>query len=120
MFAGGTMLAGGMMRAGRTIATLLAAALACGPVVAQAAGTEMLDLDPILAAKVAKEKAKAGAAGAAKGGKRNADRTTTAGQGECGVNIGNVDSGKGPGKVATPRDNTVIITGPVINLGKCK
>ena len=108
------------MRARGMIVAIAVFAVAGVPGFIRAAGTEMLDLDPILAAKVAKEKAKAGAAGAAKGGTRNADRTTTAGQGECGVNIGNVDSGKGPGKVATPRDNTVIITGPVINLGKCK
>lgn len=114
------MLAGRMMRAGTTAAAMVAVAIACAPAVARAAGTEMLDLDPILAAKVAKEKAKAGASGATKGRTQGADRTTTAGKGECGVNIGNVDSGKGPGKVATPRDNTVVITGPVINLGKCK
>jgi hypothetical protein len=108
------------MRAKRMIVAILGFALAGLPAVAQAAGTEMLDLDPILAAKVAKEKAKAGAAGAAKGTTANADKTATAGKGECGINIGNVDSGKGPGKVASPRDNTVVITGPVINLGKCK
>ena len=108
------------MRNTRLIVAILAGALAGLPVAVRAAGTEMLDLDPILAAKVAKEKAKAGAAGAAQGTTRNADKSATAGKGECGVNIGNVDSGKGPGKVATPRDNTVIITGPVINLGKCK
>jgi hypothetical protein len=110
------------MRAIKLTAVLVAAALAGGPALAQAAGTEMLDLDPILAAKVAKEKAKAGASGAQKGTTRNADKTVTTGtgKGECGINIGNVDSGKGPGRVATPRDNTVVITGPVVNLGKCK
>jgi len=108
------------MRTMRGIVAIVVLAVAGVPGLLRAAGTEMLDLDPILAAKVAKEKAKAGAAGAVKGGKSNADKAVTAGQGECGVNIGNVDSGKGPGKVATPRDNTVIITGPVINLGKCK
>jgi hypothetical protein len=102
------------------IVAMLGFAVAVLPAAAQAAGTEMLDLDPILAAKVAKEKAKAGATGAAKGTTANADKAATAGRGECGVNIGNVDSGKGPGKVATPRDNTVVITGPVINLGKCR
>lgn len=108
------------MRTMRGIVAIAALAVAGVPGLIRAAGTEMLDLDPILAAKVAKEKAKAGAAGAAQGTTRNADKSVTAGKGECGVNIGNVDSGKGPGKVATPRDNTVIITGPVINLGKCK
>lgn len=108
------------MRARGMIVAILGFALAGLPAAARAAGTEMLDLDPILAAKVAKEKAKAGAAGAAKGTTGNADKSVTAGRGECGINIGNVDSGKGPGKVASPRDNTVVITGPVINLGKCK
>lgn len=108
------------MRTTRLIVAALAMALAGLPVLARAAGTEMLDLDPLLAAKVAKEKAKAGAAGAARGKTQGADKAATAGKGECGVNIGNVDSGKGPGRVATPRDNTVVITGPVINLGKCK
>lgn len=102
------------------IVAILGFVIAGLPAAAQAAGTEMLDLDPILAAKVAKEKAKAGAAGAAKGTTANAGKAATAGRGECGINIGNVDSGKGPGKVASPRDNTVVITGPVINLGKCK
>jgi hypothetical protein len=102
------------------IIATLGFALAGLPAVARAAGTEMLDLDPILAAKVAKEKAKAGAAGASKGTAGNAGKAAAAGKDECGVNIGNVDSGKGPGKVAGPRENTVVITGPVINLGKCK
>lgn len=108
------------MRTHRLFVVLVAFALAGLPAAAMAAGTEMLDLDPIMAAKVAKEKAKAGAAG--KGTARSADKTTTAGKGECGVNIGNIDSSKqGPGKgFATPRDTTVVITGPVINLGKCK
>jgi hypothetical protein len=108
------------MRTSRLLAAALAAAIAGAPAFARAAGTEMLDLDPLLAAKVAKEKAKAGASGAAKGRSQAADKTVAAGKGECGVNIGNIDSGKVPGKVATPRDNTVVITGPVINLGKCK
>ncbi len=96
---------------------LLAACLAAP--CAFAAGTETLELDPLLAAKVAKEKAKAGAASAKAGGK--ADKA--GGKGDCGVNIGNVDSGKaGPGQrpLIGPRENTVVITGPVINLGKCK
>lgn len=108
------------MRSKRLCVWLTAGFVGCLPAVVQAAGTEMLDLDPILAAKVAKEKAKAGAA---KGANPSADKTVTAGKDECGVNIGNVDSGKsGPGKgFSTPRDNTVVITGPVINLGgKCK
>lgn len=110
------------MRTHRLIAAVAAGALACLPGLAQAAGTEMLDLDPIIAAKVAKEKAKAGAAGAVKGTKRSADKSVVSAPGECGINIGNVDSGKqGAGRnIATPRDNTVVITGPVINLGKCK
>ncbi|HQY47447.1 MAG TPA: hypothetical protein PLK52_08760 [Usitatibacteraceae bacterium] len=108
------------MRTTRLLAAALVAAIAGAPALARAAGTEMLDLDPLLAAKVAKEKAKAGASGAAKGRTQGADKTVAAGKGECGVNIGNVDSGKAPGRVATPRDNTVVITGPVINLGKCK
>ena len=108
------------MRARGMIVAMLGFAVAGLPAAAQAAGTEMLDLDPILAAKVAKEKAKAGAAGASKGTAGSADKGAAAGKGECGINIGNVDSGKGPGKVASPRDNTVVITGPVINLGKCK
>lgn len=108
------------MRGNRLHVWLAACVVGCLPAVALAAGTEMLDLDPILAAKVAKEKAKAGAA---KGANPSADKTVAPGNGECGVNIGNVDAGKaGPGKgFATPRDNTVVITGPVINLGgKCK
>ncbi|HEX4944697.1 MAG TPA: hypothetical protein VFV55_10115, partial [Usitatibacteraceae bacterium] len=102
------------MRTHCLFVALAACALATLPAVVKAAGTEMLDLDPIMAAKVAKEKAKAGAAG--KGTGLSADKTTTAGKGECGVNIGNLDSGKqGPGKgFATPRDSTVVITGPVI------
>jgi uncharacterized low-complexity protein len=112
-----------MMRVIRLFAALVACAAACLPAIVQAAGTEMLDLDPILAAKVAKEKAKAGAEGAGKGTSVSADKTVVTGKGDCGVNIGNVDSGKsGPNKgFSTPRDNTVVITGPVINLGgKCK
>jgi hypothetical protein len=86
-----------------------------------AAEAEVIDLDPALAAKVAKEKAKGNAAAKVKG-KTVTPGASVAGEDECGVNIGNVNTGKSsPGKgIATPRENTVVITGPVINLGKCK
>lgn len=93
----------------------------CVAAPALAAEAEITDLDPALAAKVAKERAKANAASKVKG-KSVGSGATVAGEDECGVNIGNVNSGKsGPAKgINTPRENTVIITGPVINLGKCK
>jgi hypothetical protein len=101
------------------VAAIGLAACVAAPVLAAEAG--VVDLDPALAAKVAKEKAKASAANKVKG-KNVAPGATVAGEDECGVNIGNIDSGKsGPGKgISTPRENTVVITGPVINLGKCK
>lgn len=101
------------------VAAIGLAACVSAPVLA--AEAEITDLDPALAAKVAKEKAKANAASKVKG-KSVAPGATVAGEDECGVNIGNVNSGKsGPGKgINTPRENTVVITGPVINLGKCK
>lgn len=104
--------------AGMTMAALVAA-LATSPIIAQ---TDTMDLDPVLAAKVAKEKAKSGAAAAKQKKSVSADKATVSGVDECGVNIGNIDSGKAGGSkgVATPRENTVVISGPVINLGKCK
>ena len=86
-----------------------------------AGATDTMDLDPVMAAKVAKEKAKAGAGAASQGKSLSSDKTTVSGVDDCGVNIGNVDTGKAGTKgVAGPRENNVIITGPVINLGKCK
>jgi type II secretory pathway component GspD/PulD (secretin) len=107
----------------RRIAVALAGCAAVAvATLATAADPQVLDLDPLLAAKVAKEKAKAGAASASQGKAGKGVQGVVAGEDECGVNIGNVDTGKqGPVKgIATPRENTVVITGPVINLGKCR
>lgn len=102
---------------------ILVGALAFGAASATspAGATDTMDLDPVMAAKVAKEKAKAGAGAASQGKSLSSDKATVSGVDDCGVNIGNVDTGKAGAKgVAGPRENTVIITGPVINLGKCK
>jgi hypothetical protein len=108
------------MRKHPFLAGLLAGFAACALAVLGTAGAQSLDLDAATQAKVAKEKAKARASEQAKGPAGAADKTIVTGKDDCGVNIGNVDTGKsGPGKLA-PRENTVVITGPVINLGKCK
>ena len=110
------------MRDYRLFGVLFACLAICGPAIPGTAAAQSLDLDSATAAKVAKEKAKARGAEGVKGGGRAADQTVVSKPGECGVNIGNIDTSKsGPGKpVATPRETTVVITGPVINLGKCK
>jgi len=108
------------MRTHPLLTGFLAGLLACGLVVLGTAGAQSLDLDPAMSAKVAKEKAKARGTEQGKGPNSSADKTIVQGKDDCSVNIGNVDASKsGPGKMA-PRDNTVVITGPVINLGKCK
>jgi len=105
------------MRKLPSMAALIAAALAF----TAAAGAQGVDLDAATQAKIAKEKAKARGYEQAKGTAGAADKTVVTGKdGNCSVNIGNIDASKsGPGKMA-PRENTVVITGPVINLGKCK
>ena len=110
------------MRDNRKLTMLLACLAICGPLLPGTAVAQSLDLDSATAAKVAQEKAKARGAEGVQGGGRAADQTVVSKPGECGVNVGNIDTSKsGPGKpVATPRETTVVITGPVINLGKCK
>lgn len=97
---------------------VLAACALAAPVMA---GAQAVDLDAATQAKIAKEKAKARGMEQAKGTAGAADKTVVTGKdGDCSINVGNVDASKsGPGKMA-PRENTVVITGPVINLGKCK
>jgi hypothetical protein len=86
-----------------------------------AANPEPLDIDAELAAKVAKEKSKAKVSNTAKSAKPDAKTTAT---GDCSINIGNVDAsktGKGVGSVVPAKSTTVVITGPVVNVGnKCK
>jgi len=103
----------------RSAGPALVAALAL--VFSAAAGAQAVDLDAATQAKIAKEKAKARGYEQAKGTAGAADKTVVTGKdGDCSINVGNVDASKsGPGKM-TPRENTVVITGPVINLGKCK
>jgi hypothetical protein len=110
------------MRTDRLITTLVVSLALCGSLFPGTAGAQSLDLDPALSAKVAKEKAKARATEQGKGPASSADKTVVTGKDDCGVNIGNVDTSRaGPGKpIGSPRENTVVITGPVINLGKCK
>ena len=90
------------------------------PAVAISATAEPADIDLELAAKIAREKAKI---------KRDQHEAgidsplggTGSSLNECGsVNIGNVNN-EGNRIGAVPRNNTVVITGPVINVGnKCK
>lgn len=100
---------------------LATAALVLGSSIqTHAASAEAVDLDPELAAKVAREKAriKRDQHQAGKDGVPMGRMETT---GECGsVNVGNVNSN--PNRIGgVPRSNTVVITGPVINVGnKCK
>ena len=95
------------------LAALLLACATC----ALGATAEPADMEVDLAAKVAREKAKVkrDQAEAGKDVQGNLDNT------DCGsVNIGNVSNDRG--RIgAVPQTNTVVITGPVINVGnKCK
>lgn len=96
------------------------AALALGfSIPSYAANAEAIDLDPELAAKVAREKARIKRDQHQAGKDQPMGRMETVG--ECGsVNVGNVNSD--PNRIGgVPRTNTVVITGPVINVGnKCK
>ena len=90
----------------------------CTP--AHCVNAEPPDIDVELAAKVAREKAKV------KRDQHEAGKDALLGSSEsnsadCGsVNIGNVSNDRG--RIgAVPQNNTVVITGPVINVGnKCK
>jgi hypothetical protein len=99
---------------------LCTAALALGvSIQSYAASAEAIDLDPELAAKVAREKARIKRDQHQAGKDEPMGRMETVG--ECGsVNVGNVNSD--PNRIGgVPRTNTVVITGPVINVGnKCK
>lgn len=103
------------------LAVLIGGAVGAVPLLASAADSEPLDLDPNLQALVAREKIK----------QRGATRRTDARAGlqqngrqdsNCGsVDIGNnaSDSRSARSRV-NPRDTTVIVTGPVINAARCK
>lgn len=75
-----------------------------------AANADPLDIDPDLAAKVAREKLKQRQGKDAAGKKK----------GDCGkIDIGNTDNSKSASQRVAPKEKTVIITGPVINATKC-
>ena len=90
------------------------------PTVAICASAEPMDIEPELAAKIAREKARI------KRDQHEAGKDSSLGgmdstSADCGsVNIGNVANDQN--RIgAVPRTNTVVITGPVINVGnKCK
>lgn len=78
---------------------------------AYGASADPVDIDPDLAAKVAREKLKQRQA------QQSGDAKKT--KSECGkVDIGNTDNSKSADKVNS-KEKTVIITGPVINAAKC-
>lgn len=84
---------------------------------ASGATAEPMDIDVDLAAKIAREKAKVKRDQQADSQPGNADANAA----DCGsVNIGNVSNDNN--RIgAVPKTNTVVITGPVINMGnKCK
>lgn len=78
------------------------------------ANSDILDVDPGLQAKIAREKLKqtrASSGGDAGGASNNG----------CGqIDIGNDDSSKRGSNQVSQRDKTVIVTGPVINATKCQ
>lgn len=80
-----------------------------------AADAEPMDLDADLLAKIAKEKikSKVGVKSTSVGTADQLNQSNTCGA----VDIGNV-AGPKPGLL--PKDNTVIVTGDVINTAKCK
>jgi len=78
-----------------------------------AASSEISDLDSKLQAKVARERIKQRSPRRGKQRGENAD---------CGnVEIGNNNSDNGSARQRiNPRDNTVIVTGPIINAANCR
>ncbi len=108
------------LSSGRQLRGGLAALLLSASSPAFCVNAEPADMDVDLAAKVAREKAKI------KRDQHEAGKDSLLGSAEsasadCGsVNIGNVSNDKG--RIgAVPQNNTVVITGPVINVGnKCK
>lgn len=77
-----------------------------------AASSEITDLNSKLSAKVAKERIK----------QRSPRRGKERGSNEnCGnVDIGNNNSDNSARSRINPRDNTVIVTGPIINAANCR
>ena len=85
---------------------------------AQAASAESIDLDPSLSAKVGKERLKAS---------NQALRSPSAGgpgggdSSNCGqVDIGNTNGPKTGSQRLNQKEQTIVITGPVINAARCR
>lgn len=77
-----------------------------------AASSEVTDLDAKLSAKVARQRIKQRSP--RQGKERGANS-------ECGnVEIGNNNSDRSARSRVNPRDNTVIVTGPIINAANCR
>lgn len=80
---------------------------------------EQMDLDPDMMAKIMKEKSKRSSVGEAGGG---AIGESASSKDDCGsVNINNNDkkSNSGIGNIMG-KTTTTIVTGPIINMAKCK
>ncbi len=104
------------------IAAIGFAASLSAPLPANAAQSQPYDLDPGLAAKLAKEKVKQRGPRrrSADYGSRNSG--DGAGDGACGqVDIGNSSGGaQTAAERFRERNRTVIVTGPVINAARCR
>ena len=98
---------------GLVAALFFAAAHAAPPQV----NAEPMDLDADISAKIFKEKARQRSAGNDSGGS-----TPTGSSSECGtVNINSNDKKSNSGlKDMFGKQSTTIVTGPVINMAKCK
>jgi hypothetical protein len=92
--------------------------LACASGAAAAANPELLDIEPDILAKIAREKLKAQQERSK--GDKEMERGRARERAACGnVDIGNVIGGRHPG--FQPRNVTVVVTGDVINaFNKCR
>lgn len=96
----------------------LAAASTLHARIACAASAEILDIDDDLRAEMQKEKLKQSRAAQANDGGNGGDQNGC-GQVDIG-NSGNAAGGNSAIQKINPKDQTVIVTGPVINMANCK
>jgi hypothetical protein len=100
-----------------------ACALLLASATSRAADSEPKDIDEGMLAKISKTEVKSNREKAKQGGGNEMDsmgqEPMSSSDSNCDINIGNNTGSQKGSSALNNRDSTVIVTGPVINTGKC-